>query len=803
MKSQSWNEGWTYRKQGEDIWQSVTLPHDAMIHDRRDPDSPGGDANAYFPGGVYEYEKRFFAPPQWRDQHIEVEFGGVYRNSSVYLNDVLIAKRPYGYVPFTASLDDALRPGQENILRVLADNSMLPNSRWYSGGGIYREVKLLKGARSHIAWRGVQISTLAVGTDAQIGIAVHVSDGGEGGGQIHTEIFDEEGNRVAMLDGEEGSVLIPGARLWSEDKPCLYSYRTTWYRERRLIDDEEGTFGIRKLTWSKEGLFLNGERILLRGACIHHDNGMLGAAAYPQAEERKIRILKENGFNAVRIAHHPASDALLSACDRLGMYVMDEGFDMWYRPKNPYDYALDFPEWHLRDLEAMVKQDFNHPSVLLYSIGNEVSEPASPEGLTVAKEMIDFIHGLDPGRAVTGGMNLMIMFLSSRGKGLYEEGGLASGEKGGKAGVKEKANGSLFFNRMVSIMGKAFNHISELDVAEKAASPVLDALDIAGYNYAAGRYPKEGKKHPERVLLGSETYPQDIAKNWAMVEKYPYVVGDFMWTGWDYLGEAAIGAWNYEGTSLLNVRYPWIMSGAGAIDAVGHPGAEAHFAAIVWKQTEEPYLGVRPVAADQRKLIKSAWRGTNALDSWSWKGCEGRKAVVEVYGRGKKAELSLNGKVIRTRCLKGYKAIFRITYAPGNLLVRILDQDGREVGCKSLCSCEGELRLQLTVEEKHPKVGDLVHLHIALVGENGAVESNDERQLEMLVERGEMLGFGSACPRTEEPYDSPRATTFYGRAMAVVRMGEDGLKVRVSSPGLEERALDLSAKRMPQEKEGK
>lgn len=801
MKAQSWNEDWNYRRQGEAAWQRVTLPHDAMIHDLRDPQSPGKDANAYFVGGVYEYEKRFTAPAEWARQHVEVEFGGVYRDSKVYLNGELIAGWPYGYVPFTANLDGALHPGEENVLRVVADNSRLPNSRWYSGGGIYREVRLLTGAKTHIAWKGVQISTLTANKDAEIGVSVSIA-GVENSGvaekafDVYTEVYDDRGNCAAVVSGCEGTVTVPNARLWSEDIPFLYRYRTSLSRNGEVLDVEEGIFGIRKLSWSNRGLFLNGERILLRGACIHHDNGVLGAAAWPQAEERKIRILKENGYNAVRISHHPASDAFLSACDKLGMYVMDEGFDMWYKSKNPYDYSLDFPEWHLRDLEAMVRQDFNHPSVLLYSIGNEVSEPAEKKGLETAKEMIDFLHRLDGNRAVTGGMNLMIMFLSGRGMGLYDEGGLAAGRDDerntGKPDAREQVSGSLFFNHMVSTMGKVFNNISNLNAAERAASPVLDLLDIAGYNYAPGRYPKEGKLHPNRVLLGSETYPQDIAKNWAMVEKYPYVVGDFMWTGWDYIGEAGIGAWNYEGTSILNVRYPWLLADAGAIDITGHPGAEAYYAATVWNRAKEPYLGVRPVNQDQKRLMKTAWRGTNAVDSWSWKGCDGREAIVEVYGRGEKAELSLNGEIIGTKRLKDYKAVFRTFYIPGTLSVRILDKNGRETGRKILLSEKGKLQLRLHIEEKAPKAGDLIHLNIEVVGENGVVESNDDRQLKITVEQGELLGFGSARPKTAERFDSGETTAYYGRALAVLRVGNRGLKLKVSGRWLAEEEITLT-----------
>ncbi|MDE7187195.1 MAG: glycoside hydrolase family 2 protein, partial [Lachnospiraceae bacterium] len=548
MKRQDFNTGWNYCKEGSGNVIPVTLPHDAMIHDTRDPGSPGTHANAYFPGGIYIYEKTFDVPEEWKGKHVLFEFGGVYKNAKVYLNDKEVGGRPYGYVPFTVCGDGFFKYGAENTIKVVADNSRLPNSRWYSGGGIYRPVSLVVGGKTHIEWEGVHISTLSY-QSAQIQVETNAN-----GGEVYVEILDASAEKVVARGKGKNIILdIPNAKLWSEDMPYLYRYRTTLKENNEVVDEASGSFGIRKVEWNKNGLFVNGKETLLRGACIHHDNGVLGACTYAKSEERRIRILKENGYNAIRMSHHPAGRELLDACDKYGMYVMDETFDMWYYHKNKYDYATDFPEWYLKDIGAMVEQDFNHPSVIMYSIGNEVSEPYKPEGVAKAKEMIDFIHGLDRNRAVTAGMNLMIMYMASKGKGIYkEEGGRAREEK--KAGKhkkkKEEASGSLFFNLMVSMIGTGMNKQANSDKADQVVSPVLDELDIAGYNYASGRYPLEGTKHPNRIIVGSETFPQDIAKNWAMVKKYPYLIGDFMWTGWDYIGEAAIGSWNYEGVPM-------------------------------------------------------------------------------------------------------------------------------------------------------------------------------------------------------------------------------------------------------------
>lgn len=395
MKRQDFNHNWSYHKQDEEQIQEVTLPHDAMIHDARDLESPGTHANAYFPGGVYVYEKSFDVPAEWEGKHILFEFGGVYKNSKVYLNGEEAGGRPYGYVPFTVCGDGFLKYGEENTIKVVADNSKLPNSRWYSGGGIYRPVSLIIGEKTHIRWEGVQISTLSY-SPAKIRVETQAN-----GGEVSVEILD---GQMTVAQGEGSSLIldIPDAKLWSAEAPYLYQYHVILKKDGKTVDEASGNFGIRKVEWNWSGLFINGRETFLRGACIHHDNGVVGACAYAKSEERRIRILKENGYNAIRMAHHPAGRELLDACDKYGMYVMDETFDMWYYHKNKYDYASDFHDWYLKDIEAMVEQDFNHPAVIMYSIGNEVSEPYQPEGVAKAKEMIEFIHSLDKNRAVTG-----------------------------------------------------------------------------------------------------------------------------------------------------------------------------------------------------------------------------------------------------------------------------------------------------------------------------------------------------------------------------------------------------------------
>jgi len=788
MKRFDFNRGWSFQKAGADRWQVVDLPHDAMIHETRDPKSPGGWAVGYFPGGIYVYEKRFDVPEDWQEKHVAFEFEGIYRNSKIYLNGQEADGRPYGYSRFFVQADPFLEYGQENIIRVVADNSQIPNSRWYSGSGIYRPVHLHIGNQTHIALDGVRISTLSY-TPARVLVETAAN-----GGEITVEILDGDGV-IAAGGGASVELTVENAKLWSAETPNLYQCRVTLRKDGEVVDEVTESFGIRLVEWNNKGLFINGRETLLRGGCIHHDNGILGACAYDKAEERRVRILKEAGFSAIRSAHNPTSKALLDACDRYGLYVMDEAFDMWYMHKSKYDYACDFDDWYLEDIRAMVEKDYNHPSVIMYSIGNEVSEPYEDRGMGLTREMVDYVHSLDRNRAVTAGINQFLIFMASKGMGIFKEEG-RSFEARPQQEKKQRASGSLFFNVAASLIGPIMGKIPNLGAADRVTSPGLDALDIAGYNYAAGRYPLEGKKHPNRVVVGAETFHHDIAKNWAMVTKYPYVIGDFMWTSWDYLGEASIGAWAYDGSGIMNKPYPWLSSECGAIDILGRPGAPSRYAAMVWGLEEKPYIGVRPLNHPGVRPAKGLWRGSNALDSWSWKNCDGNKAEIEVYADAYEVELFMNGRSLGRKKLKDFRAIYKTQYAPGSIKAVAYDRDGNQVSESKLVSATGKTGISLTTEDTSIEPGELVYVHVSLVGENGIVESNDDKRLSLTVDGGQLLGFGSANPCTEERFDSGSYTTYYGRALAVVRAGLEAetVQITVSAEGREPQVLTIPVK---------
>ena len=727
----------------------VALPHDAMLTEERDVGMDGGGATGYYPGGKYYYEKNFKASAQWLQSHITLHFDGVYRNCRVYLNDVLLRSHANGYMPFKVCLDGALKKGN-NLLRVEVDNSLTPNSRWYSGAGIFRPVKLTIQPRKHIS--SVRIKTLSIHPAR---IAVDVQHNGK---NVKVDIYDGP-RRIAGVEGSHCEMEIPSARLWSAEEPHLYKAVV-----RMGKDQVETEFGIRLLEWSREkGFQVNGESVLLKGGCLHHDNGILGAAEYEEAADRRIALLKSFGFNAIRSSHNPASEVVLSACDHLGMYVMDESWDMWFQHKNTHDYASSWMEHYTEDLEEMVEHDFNHPSVIMYSVGNELSEPALEGGMDKAREIIGLMHMMDPSRPVTAGINLMILASTAQGKGLYSNGG-------DSVLGKASAMSSQEYNALVSNLGALVGSAILSDEAAEAVAPVLDLLDIAGYNYGSSRYPLDGS----RIIVGSETFPQDIARNWEMVKKYPYLIGDFMWTAWDYIGEAGVGAWSYEpDAKTFDKPYPWLLADAGAFDLTGQPGAEAFLARSVWTEGEhDPYICVSPI--EDGTLVKAPWRGHDGIPSWSWRGCEGQSVRVEVFSNAPEVELLLNGKSLGRKSVEGNTAKFETLYQPGTLKAIAFYGPSKKRSAY-IQSATGTPRIAISPEKPSCSPGNLVFVDIDIVGENGERESKADDTIRLSVEGGVLLGFGSARPRTQEHFQSGEYTSYYGHAQAALRAAGPGI----------------------------
>ena len=766
----AFNDGWKWRRLGEGEWTSVTLPHDAMIGEPRTYDSAGGTNTGRFEGHDYEYVKTFAVPEEYKDKILTLEFEGVYRNAEVYINGQKACYRAYGYTNFYVVTNEYLKYGCDNEIRVVAENSKQPNSRWYSGAGIYRPVWLYVAEPNHILMNGVKIRTLSI-EPAVVEVNVHTNTAGE----VKVTLY-KDGEVVATdsstSNGEISFKLaISNVQLWSVETPNLYNCKVNFG-----ADEWEGNFGIRTISCSADnGFTLNGKRVIIRGACIHHDNGILGARCYPEAEERKIRILKANGYNAIRSAHNPCSKALLDACDRLGMMVMDEYCDMWYIHKTMYDYADYVEDWYERDITDMIDKDYNHPCVIMYSLGNEVAETAQEKGIAFFAKMQDVCHRLDPDRSVTTGVNIFFNLLHSMGFGVYSD-------KKAKENPQKKV-GSEFFNTIAGIMGDVFmKNMAKLHGCDVKTRGCFAVMDVAGYNYGILRYKRDIKKYPNRIILGSETFCSDAYAFWNFAKNNPTLIGDFVWAGMDYLGEVAIGSWEYkEYAPEPSGALGWISAGSGRINLIGEPLGEALYTQVAFELTDKPQIAVVPVNHTHDKHSPSAWKFSNALPTWSWNGLNGKDAQVEVYSRAPIVELYINGKKVgRKKLGRNCKFDFKVKYYDGEIVAVNLDKDGNEISRNSLKTAGNETVLTVLPEKTEVKTGEVCFVRLRFTDKDGNVKPLEHREISVDVEGGELLSLGNACPFNLRGYLGSTTDTYYGEAMAVVKAGEKGFKIKAT-----------------------
>ena len=663
----------------------MTLPHDAMLSEPRTQESTGEGNIGWYIGGDYEYTKNFFVPEEYKGKKVLIEFEEIYHNGEVYINGKKAAYRPYGYTNFYVDTEGFFQYGKENEIKVIARNADQPNSRWYSGTGIYRPAYLYVGEEKHIPVNGVKIRTLSY-DPARIEVVVKTSSPGEVSlkiefegskvlrvigestkiGNVNNDKIISSDNKnmqpnesvqtgkngqkseLAQVEAEKNNqeaayqaifqLDVPNAKLWDTEHPNLYTCKAIFGE-----DEVTETFGIRELIWNPQvGMTINGERVILRGACFHHDNGVLGACTYPEAEERKMRILKENGYNAVRSAHYPCSKALLDACDRVGMLMMDEYVDVWYIHKTKYDYAGQLADWWKQDLKDMVDKDYNHPSVIMYSTGNEVAETAQKKGLALTGDMTNYLHSLDSTRPVTCGINIFFNFLSSIGLGVYSD-DKAEKTAASKPEEKKKPVGSEFYNTLACLVGDYFMKCgATLYPCDLRTKDAYANMDIAGYNYGIFRYKHDLKKYPNRLILGSETFCKDAYSFWEIAKKNKRIIGDFVWAGWDYIGEVGDGAAEYSDYKFEDPATR-MTGGNGRIDLNGKPRAEAAYTRVAFERETGPFIAVDPVY-QKEKLRLTGWQLTKALESWAWDGCNGEPAKVEVYARAAQVELFINGK---------------------------------------------------------------------------------------------------------------------------------------------------------------
>lgn len=740
-----------------------------MLSESRTADAGGGLNISWFKGRDYVYTRHFSVSKKDLMMHNVLEFEGVYRKAEVWINGKKTAFRPYGYTNFYVELDDCLREG-DNTVEVIARNGDQPNSRWYSGSGIYRPVKWWRSPKKHIELNGVRIRTLRV-NPAVIEISVRTSEPGP----VTVQILD--GETVTTEASFEGStqITISDAKLWSVDTPSLYTAKVR-FGEDTAVE----TFGIRTLQWGKDGFLVNGERVILRGACVHHDNGLLGAVCHPDAVERKLRILKENGYNAIRSAHNPCSKAALEVCDRIGLMVMDEYIDQWYIHKTQHDYVEYFDQFRHQDLADMVDKDYNHPCVIMYSTGNEVAETAQPKGIALTEEMTEELHRLDATRPVTCGINIFFNFLNSIGMGQYsdekaaKEAQRAANAKASGKKKKESATGSKFFNDMAGLLGADFMKLgATLHGSDVTTRQAYARMDIAGYNYGEKRYRRDLKKYPDRLILGSETFCSDAYRFWELAKENPRLLGDFVWSGIDYLGEDGIGAWEYkEYAPEFEHNVGWISAGAGRIDLTGKPLGEALYTRVAFEQDSGPFLAVRPICHASRSHSPSAWKMTNAMPTWSFRGWEGKPAHVEVYARADSVELLLNGASLGRKQVKNNCVFtFQVPYANGKLEAVAYDAPGHEIGRSTLETAGEETILRAVPEETMVRAGHLSFIRLQYTDSNGIVKPCERGVLDVKVEGGRLVGLGSACPYYERSYLDSTCDTYYGEALAIVEAG--------------------------------
>ena len=796
MREQLFNDGWLFWEDKDAfalIWdvpthaQPVRLPHDPMILQKAGPDSPGGSDGGYRDGGSYVYYKTLHVPDEWRDRTLYLRFDGAGSRAMVYVNSQRAALVPYGYTTFYVPLNDYLLYGQENQLRIQTRTGDMPNSRWYAGGGLYRDVYLAEGGLVHIQPQGLRIVTKSLEEDlALVTVETDLKNRSHAAQNLtlKTELFDPDGTLVAgdtqpltLFDSGEETVVqtmaVADPRPWSDESPALYTCRTTVLTDG-TEDTAETGFGIRTLSLdARRGLRVNGQSVKLRGACIHHDSGLLGAATYAEAEYRRIRKLKEAGFNAIRSAHNPLAPVTLAACDALGMYVMDEAFDMWFRSKKDYDYSQFFDKWWRDDVTAMVKKDLNHPSVLFYSLGNEIPEIATAHGAALQRKMAAHVRGLDPTRYVMSSIN-----------GIF-----ASGERLGEvlADIQgtEPAAGAVNVNAFMAATADHGDEIVNHPILSRNLELAAAGMDLIGYNYMTARYEPDGDRYPNRVIVGSETYPPQIAENWEILSRSPHVVGDFTWTGWDYLGEAGVGIPAYKfGEGSFGAQYPCQLAYCGDIDITGFRRPTSYYREIVFGLRREPYITVQDPAHYGERPLQTPWVISDNCASWTHPGFEGKPAIVEVYAPGEEVELLLNG-VSQGRKPSGpavgFRTLFEVTYQPGTLEAVAYEKGvERSRHCLSTANTE-TARLCVNIEpvEGLP-VRELIHAELSLKDANGTVLPVNVGLSADVSGDAVLLGLGSGDPKPITGYTDGISALFQGRALAVLRTTKEHGKITLS-----------------------
>ncbi|MFT3751805.1 MAG: glycoside hydrolase family 2 TIM barrel-domain containing protein [Paludibacter sp.] len=747
-------------------WRLLSLPHDWSMEplDKNEfkdaigpfsPQSPGGHNTGQTVGGEGWYRKSFTIPADQKDKRQILYFEGSYNQTEIWVNGQKAGYNVYGYTSFRCDITKFCRPaGQPNQIAVKVVNEGV-NSRWYSGSGIYRHVWMITTPNAHLDEWETAIRTTELNNQlAKITINALVANEAKNKAPlcVSVQIMSPIGKRVATqtvsvssngLDSVPANFdfQIANPQAWSTESPAMYTANISLSDGKKTIDKISIPFGIRTIEFSAEkGFLLNGKMLKMKGGCIHHDNGLLGAAAFDRAEERKIQILKQNGFNAIRLSHNPSSETLLHACDRLGVLVICEAFDQWQEGKRKQDYHLYFDKWSASDIRSLVLRDRNHPSVIMWSVGNEIKERGKEKGIAISEYLRNEIRKYDTTRPVTEGVNRL-----------------------------------------------SKNTEENIDMVEKA----LTHMDVGGYNYLWKQYEQMHEKYPQRIMFGSETIAGEAAQNWNQVEAHDYVIGDFVWTAMDYIGEAGLGS-SMEVDALDNVpqfmEWPWFGAWSGDIDYLGYKKPQSYYRDIVWRQREITMAVEPPVKGNKRRNI-SFWGWPQEELSWTFPGRENELMAVNVYSRTPKVRLYLNDSLIGDAASSAtYKAVFKVPYKAGKLKAVALNGD--KEGTAVTLTTTGKLAgLRVITDRKILKADgqDLAFVTIELVDEKGQLILDNNRKVDIAFSgAGQLIASGNASPTDMESFGSLTPKFFNGRAMAIVRAGnrKGESKISVVSEGL-------------------
>lgn len=748
------NADWEFMFSTDTAWQKVDLPHDWSISGPVAETNAMGDAGGYFPDGKGVYRKT------WRDYHsadanvkLALYFEGSYMHTEVYLNGQAVGTHEYGYTPFYLDITPYMKWNDNNILEVHVDNSAQKNCRWYSGSGIYRNVWLVTTQDVHFVHWSNYLNTTTI--YPHLGNS-NVPDSARV--EVKTSVWNESHQtkdvtvRVEVsndcyaeqsLTLEAGAIqevtmplIVKNPQLWSPEDPHLYTAHFSIKSDDEVVDAVDQTFGVRIISFkpanigfndnmSATGFILNGKHYKLFGGCIHHDNGVLGAAAFDKAEVRKVKLMKEAGFNAIRTSHNPVTEAFLNAADSLGMFVIEEAFDGWLEAKNPNDYNTLLREHWQEDISSMVSRDRNHPAIICWSIGNEILERNEHQAVEIAHDFVGLCKQIDPSRPVTQALACW--------------------------GTDWTLQDSL-----------AAEH------------------DVIGYNYLLDWAPADHKRIPSRIIWQTESYPRDVYKNYRLLADNAFIIGDFVWTAIDYLGEASIGRYYYDGDvpgeHYQGTHFPWHGAYCGDIDITGWRKPISYYRERVFatQKAEDIHMAVNEPDGYWGTIKETAWSVWPTWDSWNWEGWEGKPVQVEVYTRYPLVRLYLNGQLIGEQ-KSGFdtelKAVFTLPYQPGELkAVGVLK--GEEQKSVTLKTAGTPVSLRLTPDCTTLKADgqDLCYVTVEVLDKDGNICPNAEIPFTMSVEGdAKLAGAGNANMQDQDSYTDNKCQTWKGRAIIVLR----------------------------------